>query len=186
MKGYKKYDIKLFKYCPQDLGFTLIEGVISFIILAFFVTLGGRLINSTSNGISSADLRSKVDSVFALRIEEIRHCAFFYLLDSSLLIQGDSCSEDSYDMTEVIAYDMATLTPLCNSNSLGTSFSNYLTAEGLGGSFNLQDYDADSVSETIQTTLTPNGNRLNVTLSSSSTSLSISTTVVPQAQGMCP
>ena len=51
---------------------------------------------------------------------------------------------------------------------------------------NLQDYDADSVSETIQTTLTPNGNRLNVTLSSSSTSLSISTTVVPQAQGMCP
>ena len=62
------------------------EMMVSSFILATFVTLGTQLTNSTTDGMKRTNLRSKLDSAMALRMEEIRHCAFFYLLDSSLLV----------------------------------------------------------------------------------------------------
>ena len=65
------------------------EMMVSSFILATFVTLGTQLTNSTTDGMKRTNLRSKIDSAMALRMEEIRHCAFFYLLDSSLLVEED-------------------------------------------------------------------------------------------------
>ena len=166
-------------------GFSMPELMISSFLLATFVTLGTQLTNSTTDGMRRTNLRSKVDSAMALRMEEIRHCAFFYLLDSSLLIEGDDCRTHTFDLTQQLSYELDTLAPLCAANTIGTSFANHLSNNYIGGNFNLQDYDSSADSEIIQTTLTPAGNQLKVLLSATSIPLKIQSTIVPHAQGWC-
>ena len=166
-------------------GFSMPEMMVSSFILATFVTLGTQLTNSTTDGMKRTNLRSKLDSAMALRMEEIRHCAFFYLLDSSLLVEGEDCRSHSFDLTQQLSYDLDSLAPLCSANTIGTSLSSHLSTEGLGGNFNLQDYDDAADSEIIQATLTPAGNQLKVLLSATSIPLKIQSTIVPHAQGWC-
>ena len=161
------------------------EIMVSSFILATFVTLGTQLTNSTTDGMTRTNLRSRLDSAMALRMEEIRHCAFFYLLDSSLLTEGDDCRSHSFDLTQQLSYDLDTLEPLCAANMIGMSFSNHLSEEGLSGNFNITDYESSAESESIETTLTPTGNQLRVSLSASSIPLKIQSTIVPHAQGWC-
>ena len=166
-------------------GFSMPEIMVSSFILATFVTLGTQLTNSTMDGMKRTNLRSKLDSAMALRMEEIRHCAFFYLLDSSLLSEGEDCRSHSFDLTQQLSYDLDTLAPLCAANTIGTSFSSHLSEEGLSGNFNIKDYDSTAEPESIETTLTPTGNQLRVSLSATSIPLSIQSTIVPHAQGWC-
>ena len=166
-------------------GFSMPELMVSSFILATFVALGTQLTNSTMDGMKHTNLRSKLDSAMALRMEEIRHCAFFYLLDSSLLTEGDDCRSDSFDLTQQLSYDLTTLAPLCAANTIGTSFLNHLSEEGLSGNFNIKDYDSTAESEIVKSTFIPTGNQLRVSLSASSIPLSIQSTIVPHAQGWC-
>ena len=171
--------------CSRSNGFSMPELMVSSFLFATFVTLGTQLTNSTTDGMKRTNLRSKVDSAMALRMDEIRHCAFFYLLDSSLLIEGEDCRSHTFDLTQQLSYKLDTLAPLCAANTIGNSFSNHLSNNGLGGNFNLQDYDSSADSETIETILTPAGNQLRVSLSATSIPLSIQSTIVPHAQGWC-
>ena len=166
-------------------GFSMPEIMVSSFILATFVTLGTQLTNSTTDGMKRTNLRSKLDSAMALRMEEIRHCAFFYLLDPLLLTEGDDCRSHSFDLTQELKYDLDKLAPLCAANTIGTSFSNHLSEEQLDGNFNIKDYDSTAESEIIESTFTPLGNQLRVSLSASSIPLSIESTIVPHAQGWC-
>lgn len=177
--------IKKNKRNEQDSGFSMPELMVSSFILATFVTLGTQLTNSTTNSMKRTNIRSKLDSAMALRMEEIRHCGFFFLLDSSLLIEGDDCRSHNFDLTQQLSYDLATLTPLCASNTIGRSFSDHLSAEGLNNDFNLRDYDETAESEIIKSTFTPTGNQLRVSLLAPSISLTIHSTIVPHSQGWC-
>ena len=173
------------KQSRRSSGFSMPELMVSSFLLATFVTLGTQLTNSTTDGMKRTNLRSKIDSAMALRMEEIRHCAFFYLLDSSLLVEGEDCRSHSFDLTQQLSYDLDTLSPLCAANTIGTSLSSHLSGEGLSGNFNLQDYDTKADSEIITSTMTPSGNQLRVSLSATSIPLSIQSTIVPHAQGWC-
>ena len=49
----------------------------------------------------------------------------------------------------------------------------------------LTDYDPTADSIEIQSTVTASGNQVNVLISEASTGLSVSTSIVPHAQGWC-
>ena len=65
-------------------GFSLPELMVSSVILAGVVAASAQLSSSTADGMRRSSLRAKTDSAMARRMEEIRHCAFFYLIDNNL------------------------------------------------------------------------------------------------------
>ena len=158
-------------------GYSLPEVMIGSVILASAVSMTAQLSNSTLDGMQRMDQRARLDSAMAARMEDIRDAAFRHLC-----IQG--C--DDAELTQQLKYDLTTLRPLCEASGLGESLVTTLTASNLGtGTFNLTDYDPTARSTPITSTVLASGNQVNVTLSESSTGLSVTTSVVPHAQGWC-
>ena len=158
-------------------GYSLIEVMIGSVILASAVTMTAELSNSTVNGMQRMDQRARLDSAMAARVEDIRDAAFRHLC-----IQG--CDDD--ELTQQLKYDLTSLKDLCDETELGTSLKTALTTANLGtGTFNLTDYDSKGESIPITSTVTASGNQVNVTLSESSTGLSVTSSIVPHAQGWC-
>ena len=158
-------------------GYSLPEVMISSVILASAVTMTVQLSNSTVDGMQRMDLRSRLDSAIAARMEDIRDAGFRHLC-----IQG--C--DDSQLTQQLKYDLTTLKDLCDKTELGKSLKTALSSSNLGtGPFNLTDYDPTADSIEIQSTVTASGNQVNVLISEASTGLSVSTSIVPHAQGWC-
>lgn len=158
-------------------GYSLPEVMISSVILASAVTMSVQLSNSTVNGMQRMDQRARLDSAIAARMEDIRDAAFRHLC-----IQG--C--DDSQLSQQLKYDLTTLKDLCDKTDLGQSLETALSTSNLGsGTFNLTDYDPTADSIEIQSTVTASGNQVNVLISEASTGLSVSTTIVPHAQGWC-
>jgi type II secretory pathway pseudopilin PulG len=161
----------------KNRGYSLPEVMIGSVILASTVTMTAQLSNSTLDGMQRMDQRARLDSAMAARMEDIRDAAFRHLC-----IQG--CEND--ELTQQLKYNLTTLRPLCETTELGNSLETALTASNLGtGIFNLTDYDPTAESTPISSTVTASGNQVNVTLSESNTGLSVTTSVVPHAQGWC-
>jgi prepilin-type N-terminal cleavage/methylation domain-containing protein len=164
-------------------GYSLPEVMVASVVLAASVAMAANLSNSTMDGMQSMNLRSKLDSALAARMELIRDAGFRYLCT-----QG--CDNDQLSLQ--LKYDLDTLTPLCKADSLGSSLNSYLAAEHpeLTKTFNLNSVDAKAPSILITPTITASGNRLSVTLTAEDSSdqaiQSISSTIVPHAQGWCP
>ena len=151
--------------------------MISSVILASAVTMTVQLSNSTVDGMQRMDLRARLDSAIAARMEDIRDAGFRHLC-----IQG--CKDSQ--LTQQLKYDLTTLKDLCDKTELGKSLETELSTSNLGtGSFNLTDYDPNANSIEIQSTVTASGNQVNVLISEASTGLSVSTSIVPHAQGWC-
>ena len=158
-------------------GYSLPEVMISSVILASAVTMTVQLSNSTVDGMQRMDLRARLDSAIAARMEDIRDAGFRHLC-----IQG--C--DDSQLTQQLKYDLTTLKDLCDKTELGKSLKTALSTSSLGtGTFNLTDYDPTADSIEIQSTVTASGNQVNVLISEASTGLSVSTSIVPHAQGWC-
>lgn len=173
-------------------GFSLPELMASSMILAGVVTMSAKLSNLTTDGIRKNDIRMKADSAMSLRMEEIRHCAFFYLISEELKINPaeSDCRSFRLNMAEQLHYPDTTsatsFTSQCNDSTLGDGLQAFLktNTKDLTTSFNLTDYDSTARSVPITTTITPNGNQIRVNLSASSIQ-SIDSIIVPHAQGWC-
>ena len=158
-------------------GYSLPEVMIGSVILASAFTMTAQLSNSTMDGMQRMDRRSRLDSAIAARMEDIRDAAFRHLC-----IQG--CDND--ELTQQLKYDLTSLKDLCDETNLGSSLETALTTANLGtGTFNLRDYDPTGESIPIDSTVTASGNQVNVTLSERSTGLSVTSSIVPHAQGWC-
>ena len=171
-------------------GYSLPEVMISSVILASAVTMSVQLSNSTVDGMQRMDQRARVDSAMAAHMEKIRNRAF-----KLLCIQG--C--DDSQLTQQLKYDLTKLKPLCETNALGSSLSSSLKDttgdnEDLTIPFNINTLETDgSTSSVLSVTITPvvthTGNQVNVTLNAklnkSKKDLSVSTSIVPHAQGWC-
>ena len=167
-------------------GFSLPEVMIGSVILASAVSMTAQLSNSTMDGMQRMDQRTKLDSAMAARIEDIRDAAFRHLC-----IQG--CKDE--ELTQQLKYNLSTLSPLCETTKLGSSLLAELkdTSEGkkdLTSNFTVHDYDPEGstsavLAATITSTVTASGNMVNVKLSESSTGQSVTTSIVPHAQGWC-
>jgi hypothetical protein len=160
--------------------------MIGSVILASAVTMTAQLSNSTVAGMQRMDQRARLDSAMAARMEDIRDAAFRHLC-----IQG--CDDD--ELTQQLKYNLTALRPLCETTTLGSSFLTELkdTSEGkkdLTSDFYVSDYEPDgsnsaALSEVIAADVTPSGNQVTVTLSERETGLSVTTSIVPHAQGWC-
>ena len=174
-------------------GFSLPELMVSSMILAGVVTMSAKLSNSTTEGMRKNDLRSRADSAMSLRMEEIRHCAFFYLISEELKSNPteSDCRSLRLNMAEQLHYPDPTsatsFTSQCNASTLGNGLQAFLrtNTKDLTTSFNLTDYDSTATSVPITTTITSNGNQIRVYLTASSIPESLDTIVVPHAQGWC-
>lgn len=167
----------------QAAGYSLPEVMVASVVLAASVAMAANLSNSTMEGMQGMNLRSKLDSALAARMEKIRDASFRYLCT-----QG--CDNDELSLQ--LKYDLDTLTPLCKADSLGSSLATHLATKHpeLTEPFNLNSVDAKAPSIPIISTITPSGNRLSVTLTAKDSSdqaiQSITSTIVPHAQGWCP
>ena len=157
-------------------GYSLPEVMIGSVILASAVSMSAQLHNSTIDGMQRMNIRSKLDSAMAARVEDIRDASFRHLC-----VQG--CDDD--DLTQQLKYDLAIVKPLCESSELGSSLLGSLTASGLVNDFNLTSYDPTADSISINSVVTTSGNQVNVTLREPINGMSVSTTVVANAQGWC-
>jgi len=164
-------------------GFSIPEVLIGSVILASAVTMTAQLSNSTVDGMKRMDLRSKLDSALAARMEEIREQAF--------QLHCESGCEPS-QLTNQLKYNTTTIKPLCETNTLGSSLLSTLSNAGLNQDFNLRDYDDTDTTTTpspsilIQSTLNASGNLVTVSFTEPNTPLTITSTIVPHAQGWCP
>lgn len=174
-------------------GFSLPELLISSAILAGVVATSAQLSTSTADGMRRSSLRAKTDSAMARRMEEIRHCAFFYLIDNSLINNSNQsdCRLLQLNIAEQLKYPDSSKTDTfksyCDKSALSTGLKAYLSSnpENLTTSFNLQDYDQTAKSVPITTEITSSGNLLQVTLAADAIPVTIQSTIVPHAQGWC-
>lgn len=173
----------------SERGMSLPEVMISSFILVSVVTANMHMGNSTVKGMNSSDLRYKLDSAIAQRIEDLRKQAFEYLCVDT---PGDEAGCIEGHSNKALTYDLTTLKPLCESNNLGQKLSDYITTntdseiKKLLAGFNLQDLHGSTGNVAIAVAATPSGNQLDVTLSTQVIPISVSTTLVPHAQGWCP
>jgi len=173
----------------SEWGMSLPEVMISSFILVSVVTANMHMGNSSVKGMNSSDLRYKLDSAIAQRIEDLRKQAFEYLCVDT---PGEEAGCIEGHSNKALAYDLTTLKPLCESNNLGQKLSDHITTNTdaeinkLLAGFNLQDLDASADNVAIAVSATPSGNQLDVTLSTQAMPVSVSTTLVPHAQGWCP
>ena len=174
-------------------GFSLPELMVSSVILAGVVAASAQLSTSTADGMRRSSLRAKTDSAMARRMEEIRHCAFFYLIDNSLKNNPNQsdCRLLQLNIAEQLKYPdpskTDTFKSYCDTSTLSTGLKAYLSSnrENLTTSFNLRDYDQTAKSVPITTEITSSGNLLRVTLSADAIAAKIQSTIVPHAQGWC-
>ena len=174
-------------------GFSLPELMVSSVILAGVVAASAQLSSSTADGMRRSSLRAKTDSAMARRMEEIRHCAFFYLIDNSLINNSNQsdCRLLQLNIAEQLKYpdssNIDTFKSHCDNNTLSTGLKAYLSSnqKNLTTSFNLNDYDQTAKSVPITTEITSSGNLLQVTLAADSIPARIQSTIVPHAQGWC-
>ena len=167
----------------QNAGYSLVEVLVGSTILAGVIATGAQLSNSSSEAISQMSTRSRIDSALAARMEDIRDQGFRHLC-----IQG--CLNDELSLEP--KYDLQELASLCANEGLGQSLYDSLPADLVEENFKLRDYDINpeqstSPDITIKQEFLANGNRLNVTLlAQSNPPQSITSIVVPHAQGWCP
>ena len=174
-------------------GFSLPELLVSSIILAGAVAASAQLSTSTAEGMRRSSLRAKTDSAMARRMEEIRHCAFFYLIDNNLKNNPNQsdCRLLQLNIAEQLKYPDSSNTDTfkshCDNSTLSTGLKAYLSSnqENLTTSFNLNDYDQTAKSVPITTAIISSGNLLQVTLAADSIPATIQSTIVPHAQGWC-
>ena len=174
--------------CPpcrnSERGMSLPEVMISSFILVSAVTANLHMGNSSVKGMNSSDLRYKLDSAIAQRIEDLRKQAFEYLCIDT---PGDEAGCIEGHSNKALAYDLTVLKPLCVTNNLGEQLRNHInTNTSLLTGFNLQDLDESADNVAIAVAASPSGNQLDVTLSTQAIPISVSTTLVPHAQGWCP
>ena len=170
-------------------GMSLPEVMISSFILISVITANMHMGNSTVTGMNSSDLRYRLDSAMAQRIEDLRKQAFEYLCVDT---PGEEAGCIEGHSNKALAYDITTLKPLCVTNNLGQKLSDHITTNTnadinkLLAGFNLQDLDPAAENVAIAVAATPSGNQLDVTLSTQTMPIAVSTTLVPHAQGWCP
>lgn len=167
----------------RNAGYSLVEVLVASTILAGVVATGAQLSNSSSQALNQMSTRSRIDSALAARMEDIRNQGFRHLC-----IQG--CLNDELSLEP--KYDLEQLEPLCSEEGLGQSLFNSLPNNLVAENFNLRDYDINpnqptSPDITISQEFLANGNRLTVRLlAQSNPPQSITSIVVPHAQGWCP
>ena len=171
-------------HISQPRGFTIIEMVVSILVLAITGTLVLNITNSTTKAMDKMNKRSKIDSAIAAHIEKIRDKAFRLLCTSGC---------ENGELSQELTYNATILDSDCDGgsgNGLGNRLLNELNNEGLNPtSFNVQDYDPTAESMTINSTIvedSSNPNAINVTINSSELNKQISTTIIPNAQKWCP
>lgn len=157
-------------------GYSLPEVLVGSIILTSAITMAVQLSNSSLDGMQRMNQRSKIDSAIAARMEEIRDVGFRHLCT-----QGCADAE----LTLQLKYDLDILRPLCINASLGQSLLTDLQTKELDKNFDLVDYDDTATTKPITTDLQASGNTVLVTLSETTTPVSVTTTIVPHAQGWC-
>ena len=163
---------------------SLPEVMISSFILVSVVTANMHMGNSSLKGMNSSHLRYKLDSAMAQRIEDLRKQAFEYLCVDT---PGEEAGCIEGHSNKALAYDLTTLKPLCVTNNLGEQLRNHINANTtLLTNFNLQDLDPSAENITIEVDPKPFENQLDVTLSTQTMPIAVSTTLVPHAQGWCP
>ena len=158
---------------PSQAGFSLPEVMVASFILILVVLSSLQMTGSSIIGMGRSKQRGLVDTDIASHMETLREGAFRYLCT-----QGCANTE----LTKSLAFDLATLKPLCSANNLGQGLLNALAASDKPSSFIVNSVPPVEV----KVTYTPSGNQLNATFTATALPLSVSTTIVPHAQGWCP
>ena len=158
---------------PSQAGFSLPEVMVASFILILVVLSSLQMTGSSILGMGRSKQRGLVDADIASHMEILREGAFRYLCT-----QGCANTE----LTKALAFDLATLKPLCSANSLGQGLLNALPASEKPSSFIVNSVPPVEV----KVTYTPSGNQLNATFTATALPSSVSTTIVPHAQGWCP
>lgn len=157
----------------NDAGLSLPEVLLASVILAVVVLSSLQMTGTSILGIGRSRQRGMVDGEIASRMETLREGAFQYLCT-----QG--CGDN--ELTKTLAFDLATLKPLCSTNSLGQGLLDSLPQQDRPSSFTV-----DSTPPTeVEVAYAVSGNQLNVTFTATSVPLTVTTTLVPHAQGWCP
>ena len=146
----------------SEWGMSLPEVMISSFILVSVVTANMHMGNSSLKGMNSSDLRYKLDSAIAQRIEDLRKQAFEYLCVDT---PGEEAGCIEGHSNKALAYDLSTLKPLCVTNNLGEQLRNHINANtSLLAGFNLRDLDPSAENVAIAVAATPSGNQLDLSL----------------------
>lgn len=183
----------------QYSGYSIPEVVIGAIIIFTTMSVSARLWDSTQTGVTIASQRAKLDSAIRTRVEEIRHCAFFYGLENSAIlntnIANTNCRDYRLNPNAEIVYQQSILTAECG--SLGDAFQDHLENQGaqpsdLLADFNLTDYDSTANATTITVSASaaaaPFENMLDVTFSApiGSDTFEKLTSFTPNVLSSCP
>ena len=155
-------------------GYSLPEVMISSVLLAAVVASSVRLTSSSILGMNRSKLRNQISTAMSERVETLRLEAFRFLCE-----QG--CTNN--ELTQEIRYDLAALKPRCSAQDLGSSFLAHLQA------LKPPPTEAFTVGETdapVIPSFSASGNQLRINLDAPSIPMSMSTTLVPMAQGWCP
>ena len=178
--------------CPRrrERGLSLPEVLVASAILATTVVSSLQLTGSSLHGMGHSKLRGQVDSAIAARMEDLRGHAFSYLCRSgtdSDHPQPGGCTDAN--LTQELDYgelpNRANLKALCSSNGLGAGLLAFVTSSH-GSDVAPFVVPSTTPAVTVTPSFTVEGNRLNVTFDAPSVPMSVSSTLVPQAQGWCP
>ena len=159
-------------------GLSLPEALIASFILIFVILSSVRMTTNALSGMSRSKTRSLVDASIERHIETLRKESFEFLCT-----QG--CNSD--ELSKSLKYDLERLKPLCKAENkelgLGKAF--------LDSLMQTEKPDKSSIASippvTVSVDYKPDFNRLDVTYEADSNpKISVSTTLVPHAQGWCP
>jgi hypothetical protein len=158
---------------PVQTAFSLPEVMVASFILILVVLSSLQMTGSSILGMGRSKQRGLVDADIASHMETLREGSFSYLC-----MQG--CANN--ELTKDLRFNLEVLKPLCSTNSLGQGLLNALPASAKPSSFVVNSVPPVEV----QVAYIPLGNQLNVTFAAAAIPLSVSTTIVPHAQGWCP
>ena len=177
----------------QPTGFALPDLLIGSVIMSTVVAMSAQLGNSTAKGMDRTNLRAKTDSAIARRMEEIRHCSFFFNSAADIRENPNAtdCRDFRLNLAESLHYpeesDRAAFETACSGSLMGNELQGYLQSNStnLLNDLDLQDYDSTAPSVTINTYTTATGNQLNVRIEANAIPLKVESIIVPHAQGWC-
>ena len=155
-------------------GYSLPEVMISSVLLAAVVASSVRLTSSSILGMNRSKLRNQVSTAMSERLETLRLQAFRFLCE-----QG--CTNN--ELTQEIRYDLTALKPRCNAQDLGRSFLAHLQAMKPPPT---ESFTVGETNAPVVPSFSASGNQLRISLDAPSIPMSMSTTLVPMAQGWCP
>lgn len=157
-----------------EAAYSLPEVMIASVLLSSVVVASLQLTGSSIQGMNRSKLRNQVSSAMSERIEQIRLEGFRYL-----------CSQGCQDneLTQELKFNLTALLPRCQAGDLGSSFLTHLRSlnPSPSNAFTVADANVE-----VTPTLNASGNQLQVTLDAPSVPLTMTTTLVPTAQGWCP